>query len=392
MQNSNNAVTVVRSFAHLQLHRDPLEALLDRYPHVYGFYYRWGWMETLNTLYLCARESLFFVLFWRDGTLIGVAPLQLEHKRLHHAGVRRLHFYGGISGPLTNLYGDLLVPAAGDLEPCVAALRELLYGAERDAWDMLDLRCIAADSAALPHLRRYFPGLAVREEGMRSFVTQLPDTFAQFAQAVDRPFFKEILRREKRLREQHADVQLLHTTTLSAAQRAAICTVHSRRQHTLNERGGHRDAVFDDPHKRAAVLRLLDEAETRRCGWHFLLTVEGRIAAFLLGFRYRSALIIYLIGFDGTYDRYGPCKQLMKYMYECAIAEPGIGTVNWGPGNSEYKFKWCNRITENYNLELFNTAHWPSRLRLAARARLMRLTAAARRRLHPPHAAAGAAS
>lgn len=367
---------IARSPAELDVHRDAYDNLIERCPHAYGLYYQRAWMQCLNPLYLTRRESLYFVLFWRRNTLIGVAPLQLECKPFHHGFVRRLHLYGGIAGPLTNLYGDLLTANAKDSEDCALALRELLYGPARRHWDILDFRYISAQSPLLPSLRQHFPTLHTAPEGMHTFISSLPSSHDRFMRERPKRLAGDIRRDERRLREQHSSVVLTEREALSTTELEELMQVHTSRQKAIERSGRSRDALFDDGEKRRTVLAMLEQARRQGSGWHFLLLVDQKIASFLIGFRHKSTLFIYLIGHSDAFNTYSPTRILINHMYSKAIEDANIDCVHWGLGNSSYKYRWCDQVLENVNLTLHNPMNPLSGVRLTAQALLLKLKAA----------------
>jgi CelD/BcsL family acetyltransferase involved in cellulose biosynthesis len=201
---------------------------------------------------------------------------------------------------------------------------------------------------------------------MLTFISTLPDSHEKFIDGRPKKFLSDMKRRLQRLQENHASVNFIDTAKLPKDQLDEIMAIHTQRQITVEQGGNKRDPVFQDEIKRKTIENLLAYAENQGSSRYFILIVDGKIASFLIGFKHKGTLFIYLIGHGGLFNPYSPTRLLTNYMYSQAIADNSIECVHWGLGNSDYKYKWCDQILKNVNLTMNNSGNRLSCIRLAA--------------------------
>src|SRR5207302_10088997 len=92
-------------------------------------------------------------------------------------------------------------------------------------------------------------------------------------------------------------------------------------------------------------------------GWLrlFVLSLDGRPAAALYGFRYGPVFYFYQSGFDPTYSRYSVGLVLMGLAIKSALEE-GAQEYDLLHGTESYKFHWAAQTRELGGIELLPAA------------------------------------
>lgn len=339
-------------------------ALTQKLPRGIGLLYQPWWMHTVASLYQSNNRKPYFLLIYQGAELIGCAPLMIERKGFSSGYLRRLYFWGGIRGTLNNMGPDLLVSNPDKTEQCTLAVCDFLTGAGRHEWDYIELPYLCEESPSLSALQRLVPQVTTSPESMQTFLVDLPNNFSEFCGTLPRKPFSEIKRCHRKLLESGAKIDIIQVDKLDAHQMADIERIHNHRQDEHRTHGNARYSIFQQSQPRAVLNKLLEHAAVQGAARHYLLTINGELAAFFLNFVHGDTLHLFLTAFDTRFGPYGPTKLLLLHVCEQEIEQSRTRLLNLSTGESRYKREFSNRIANNLHLAAVNQ-QLASRLRYA---------------------------
>jgi CelD/BcsL family acetyltransferase involved in cellulose biosynthesis len=271
--------------------------------------------------------DLHIVTFRDDGALIGVAPLFLD---TDSAGQRVLATVGGVE---VADYLDLIAVRGREEQVC-AALLDYLTWPEASDWDVLDLNNVPQDSPTLALL----PALAEARGWSASVapedvcpVVQLPDSWDEYLQMLDKKHRHE-LRRKMRRAEAHERLrwyivgpeQELNTEVEAFLDLMAASAPDKERFLTPRMRSFFRE-----------LAHVMYDA-----GWLQLvfLEVEGQRAAAYFNFIYDNRVLVYNSGLDWqAFPHLSTGIVLAGYAIRHAI-EHGRAAFDFMQGDERYKY------------------------------------------------------
>lgn len=338
----------INSLVELQSVAGAYNQLLQELDNYCAHSYQIGWIQQLASEYFTPNKQLFFLLAWRDGQLVGVAPLQIEHKNWLRGGVRRLYFLGGIQGSLNNMACDFLIPDTGDIRECLEAFRGYLLGPARGAWDILDLAYLPQESPNFAAFESVFPELRKRRESMQTYMVTLPASMASYCSRLDAKVYREMRRCQRRLDENEPQAKFGVVTELDSSLRDAIAKVHIQRQEELRARGANRHRLLDHPRQREVLIKLIDWSIENKQLKLYHISIDDKLIAFFLAFSFKTTTHLFITGFDSAYTRYGPAKLLMLYLVETEIAR-GCQLINLSTGTTKLKEEFCDLTVDNWH-------------------------------------------
>ena len=346
-------VKAIRSLAELCLLTDEYDTFLDACPSD-TFYLRTGWVESMVDAWAQGRsrgnglETLFLLLAYREGELIGLMPLQLHQKRKGPLALNRLYGLGVVVGSaLSSPAFELKVLRADLMDACFACFRDYLTGMPAGSWDILDLDLIPATSRTLQMADRHWPAQFSRPSALQGVGISMPlgQTFEQF-QFGDGKFRSELRRRRRRLLADHGELDVRIDSELTADDWEQLGRLHSKRQAQVRERGADRHSLFEDRVEKSSLLAAMKFAENEGLAIYYRLLIGGRLAAFQLGVQESKNLYLLTMGFDPEFSQYAPFKQLMVAILEDA-SRRGVTYIDCLPGLNQMKRQFGNTIREN---------------------------------------------
>lgn len=339
----------------------------------------WEWLHTWWK-HLGEGRALSILTVRCDGKLAAIAPLAVRNRKLTHLlPFPSLHFLG--TGSVGSDYLDLII-RRGREHKAVQALAEYLA----DGKLMVELSQVKRSSCLSAML-----GAELERRGWRSW--EAPTDICPFTRLAGHSWqsylamfgskhrynFQQAL---KKLTNQF-DVRL--EQALSEEQRRdALLILVSLHNMRWRDRGG--STAFHTPGLLAFHEELTQLALQR--GWLrlFVLSLDGKPAASLYGFRYNQALYFYQSGFDPTYSKHSVGSMTLGLAIKKAIEE-GAEEFDMLHGDEQYKIHWAREARELGRIELY-----PPRARGLLYRRTMGFSRAARkmaRRLLPQRVLAG---
>jgi hypothetical protein len=97
-------------------------------------------------------------------------------------------------------------------------------------------------------------------------------------------------------------------------------------------------------------------AQSAQLGWLqcFVLQIQRRWVAFLLGFSYGGVFYWWLQGFDPAYEHFAPTKVLLWHVLRAGFQQQRWREFNFMGGDTEYKRHWAKRVRQFYRLRIPN--------------------------------------
>lgn len=317
-----------------------------------------------------AHDVPVFLLAWDGATLRGVAPWLIERRRWPR--LRRLHSWGGRHG-LLGLDPEVLVPLPDWEDACMRAFAAHLAGPASGAFDRIDFESVRETSVLGRTFARVFPGAACTAEEGLSHLVDLPDSVDAFRAGLDVPMLREMQRCGRALLRDRHVVEYRAPEQLAAQELREVMAIHTARQVDLTMRGKEREHLFEDQAQRTAFERLLELDTRERVGRHYLLKIDGRVAAFGMAYADRDVLTWHTTAFDPAYRRYGPGRLIAAFLLEHEIGARRTRVVDMGKGVTPVKRDFANRrvghlhCTYENPRSLARIARWHRISSLAAR-------------------------
>ena len=326
----------------------------------------WEWLASWWR-HLADARRLSVITVRLGGQLIGLAPLAIRprswRRLLPFEGVEFLG--GGVAG---SDYLDVIA-RAGHERRVVTAVGDVLARDHRPL-ELHRVRRAASVAAALAiDLGRRRWTATERTIDVCPFVTLAGHSWATYLASLGSAHRYNFQRRLKNLTRQF---EVRFEPARTEAERyqalAVLADLHERR---WRGRGG--SESFATPALRAFYAEVSARALER--GWLrlFVLTLDGRPAAALHGYRYGPTFSFYQAGFDPALAKHSVGLVAMGLSIKHAIEE-GVGEYDLLHGAEPYKFQWAPESRELARIEAF-----PESARGRATARALDVTRAARR-------------
>ncbi len=308
-----------------------------------GLFLTWEWLFTWWK-HLAEDRELSIRVVRSRGDIIAIAPLAIRRKRL--AGVlpvRSLEFLG--TGAVGSDYLDIIV-RRGHERVVVPALVEHLT---REGV-MLDLGQIDRSSGVASALES-----ALRARGWARgepstvvcpFIDLRGHSWASYVATLGADHRYNL---QRRLRNAARQFDLRFEPARAEPERTRDLAMLLR-LHDL--RFGERSDAFHTPALRAFHDDVSRTALAQGALRLFLLSLDGRPAAALYGFRHRERFYFYQSGFDPTYAKWSVGLLAMALAIKSAIEE-GAEEYDLLHGDEPYKFHWARRTRQLERLELY---------------------------------------
>lgn len=271
---------------------------------------------------------------------------RLGYRKLYEPPVRTLIVAPG---------GFLGTVADADPLPALDALRRSIGRSEVDAIHLPSVRLRSPLGAALAHgTRRAGRSVAAPRA---HWTMRVPGTVDDFLGSLSSSTRQGVRRYAKKLEREHADTLALDRVTtpdgLDRFFRDAAAVARTTYQHGLGV--GVRE---DDELQRALVALGLER------GWFrgYVLSLQGRPAAFWHGYGYRGIFRTMVPGFDPTYASLNIGTYVLVKLIEDLCADPAIHTLDFGLGDAEYKRRFGDSSWEEQDVVVFSPSFRAQRI------------------------------
>lgn len=364
----NIEVKAIRSVDELQQLSKDYENFLNSCPGD-TYYLRTGWIDSMIDVWALDRNNghgsrtLFLLLAFCGGEIIGAMPLQLHEKSKGPLVLNRLHGLGVIPGhSLSSPIFENKAVNSDHISACFESFQSYLLRMKTGIWDVLELDLIPKPSSTIRVLDQRWSSLIRSPTDMNGVGFEIPkgQIFEKLRYGTGK-FRGDLRRRHRLLIADHGDYEVLIDSEITSDDWEQIGQLHTKRQDFKRNRGVSRYSLFDDPLGKSSMLRAMRFAEQEKMAIYYRLKIKGQLAAFKICLKDRDTLYIFLIGFDPEFDRYSPSKQLMVALLEDAC-HSGVTYIDWLPGESHMKRNFSNRLIQ-YERRLFVHPSWQAHIR-----------------------------
>jgi CelD/BcsL family acetyltransferase involved in cellulose biosynthesis len=288
------------------------------------------------------------VLRVRDGSeTVGFAPLMVNQMRW-----RRFLRYRQLlllSHPWSD-FGDFLI--ARDRDAVVGSIFDYLAG--RGDWGEILLHDIPATSPnfqalrAVADRRRDLCELAPRS--ICYFIEMKGRSWEEFYATTNKNFVrKDITRLNGHYATHQWEIREFDGGNLPEAI-DAFAGLHRSSQ----ARKG-RETFYLDPQFRDFLERLRCEEESSRWIRGYLLEIDRKPAAFVLGFEYARRFHYWNIGFDQEFEKLSPSKYLLYHILRSGFENDRWDEFNFMRGGTDYKRRWTSSSYDIFQLRMLSS-------------------------------------
>lgn len=293
--------------------------------------------------YFGGGKSLWIVCVREGQTLVAIAPLFIDHRRI--PGLRPFRHLRFIGAPLSD-YVDLIV-RPGYEQVCIRTLAEFLK-LNASLWDLLDFESVSAHSPTLPLIAGSFAAAGVPSyttESTPSPQVCLSPTWNGILERVGPQTRYNIRRKFRRLDRLKHEVERFALPTDNIREAiTSFAELHGRRWNSLGY-----PSAFDNERHREFHIEIAERFAMR--GWlrlYFLRVNDERVAV-TFNFNYDNRIYMYQCNAHGPRDimRLSPgllvrCVSIMEGITE------GITLFDFLRGMEPYKIQgWKSWTAEN---------------------------------------------
>jgi CelD/BcsL family acetyltransferase involved in cellulose biosynthesis len=359
--NSDLSIEVVRDFTGLEPFRQAWNDLVSR-AQTSTIFQTFEWHESWYGVYGGGTEPCV-LLASRHGTLIGIAPLMLSHRRVLGRTQRVLEFIGT---RMSDYCDFIFAPADVDVLPA------FFWWISQFGFDLLYLRDLPENSPTLAAITAYFDA---RHTDARPLYEAPAWEFGDRAADYRLPQKKSLRRHFNHFaRAGHLEFVARAPKATTQKYLEALFAQHIERWGQLGM-----PSIFHEPRHREFFCQLANALEPT--GWLLFSAVifEGKPIALHFGFEYGRRIVWYKPSFDVAYARHSPGEVLLKYLLEYAL-ERKVSHFDFTIGEDGYKYRFANRTPLNYAVRVLRRRPdlWAMRALLGAKNFVERSTLAAR--------------
>lgn len=275
-----------------------------------------AWWQALGT------GELRIIAVRDNEKLIGLAPLYLEKNQKG----AQLCFVGCVN---VSDYLDILVDS--QYQQAVYDALEKVLKHELSDWDCLFLCSLPEHSPTRNWLKRIFPKATEKQQDVSPSI-QLPTTWEEYLNQIDRKQRHEIKRKMRRVEETQHTYEII--TSQQEAQQALKDFINLHKASSADKRD-----FWDEKHL-GFFSRFVPQAGA--AGWLklFFLRIENIRAATMLVLDYDNQYLLYNSGFDpAQFRNLSPGNVLTAYTIKQAIEEKRT-VYDFLRGDEEYKFRF----------------------------------------------------
>lgn len=316
-----------------------------------GLFLTWDWLYAWAKHYL-GRNQLWILMGYRkEGSLSGIAPFYIRRSRVGgFFPVREVRFLG--TEEVCSSYLDFIV-LEKEKKAFLQDLFHYLYREARDAWDLLTLPEIPAESTTIDLLSHLIEekGKVVEVAGMTACPTiHLTGRLGDFLAGISGNERYNLQRKKKKL-EQAGEIgyDRILSRSLIEKEMDAFIRLHEIRWKQKGIGGSFKSKRFTAFHREIAAL-LGDQGSVRLD----FLSLNGEKVAGIYGYVYQGRYSFYLPGFNPeVLPQASPGILLLLHCIEKSIEE-GCYQVDLLRGLTDYKMAWANDLRRALTLRHYN--------------------------------------
>lgn len=311
------------------------------------YFLRWPWNRQWWVHYAPPGSQLMLITV-RDqrNRLLGLAPFYWKQCRVAGlAYLREVNFLGAGIEMATSEYLDVIARRGYEKE-VAEKLADFLKSS--NDWDHIRLWGIPFSSRVLPHLHRALGQEAVITHCDHARYIDVRSGWETVRNGMNKKFRCNLERAVKHLFTTH-NVEFRKVTTSEAFDEAieALIRLHQARWQSKGEAGSFAHPLFGGFLRRAGQSGLIDG---RLRFW--TLSIDGRIAAALIGF-YDNGIVHYFQGgFDLAYAKDSLGSVMVKLCIQDCIDAEEVSIFDFMGGSPEYKKHWTSAGRDIVELQL----------------------------------------
>ncbi|WP_447598428.1 GNAT family N-acetyltransferase [Nitrospira sp. Nam80] len=319
-------------------------------PH--GIFLTWEWLYRWARRFL-GGNRLWILIVVDDGDHVrGIAPFYIRSVRFDSvARYREIAFLG--TEEVCSSYLDIIAEPT-DKQMVWRRLYRFLFQEAANAWDVLTLEEIPAESSSVDILRECFEAAGKVIDMTRSTccpILHLPRSCVEYRRTLSANRRYNLQRKQKAL-QRLGPVSYRHIQNGPELSQAfdAIIALHETKWMSAGRGGG----AFSRERFRAFNYDIVSSFENT--GWLSLslLTLDDRPIAGIYGFIYEGTYYFYLPGCDPTAAPHAsPGMLLLAHRIEQAIEE-GDDHFDFLQGRADYKERWADDIRRSVTMRAYN--------------------------------------
>ncbi|OQW37435.1 MAG: hypothetical protein A4E19_13605 [Nitrospira sp. SG-bin1] len=344
---ANVCTSVVTTEAAFLSLRDEWDELLDQSEQSV-FFLRWHWNYTWWR-YLAPHDSHLFLITCRetDGRLIGLAPLYWHRHRV--SGITYLNeilFLGTGAVIKTSEYLDIIALRRYENQVAQAVARFLR---QQPGWDRLWLWGSRSESSMLWHFRDKLGAGTRLTSCDRSHYRTLHGDWQSTQASLGKSIRTNISYYTRRLFKTHECIfRSVDSLEEFGPAMEAFITLHQARWQSRGKPGSFMQSRFKD-----FLTNVMQESIRENCLRFWVLEIDKKISAVLVGFLHEGILHYFQGGFDPTYAKDSIGTVMLGLCMRSCIEEKEVREFDFMGGESSYKKHWTRATREIIELEAF---------------------------------------
>lgn len=307
-----------------------------------------GWFSCWYAGFAADKAVRILLLRQGDGRLRAIFPGVLEKRKLGGLSMDCLAY--AANGH--SLYGGIIA-RAGDHE-AIGKVLQAAAAQVRPTPHLLILPGLTESSDTAAVIRTGVQGLGQRREHVdEGFVVDLSsgcDAYFSGCSANTR-------QRIKRMRKQAARRGAVDFPVLAATEQDAELIERLRRLDRLSWQGQHGTGLFSTAENEQCYRELLQARHADLDVRGYLLTIDGREAAYTLTLSWQGVRYLLKTGYDPEYADCSPGSLTIWQIIQRSGQE-GIPLLDLGPGGNEEKRRWATRSLPVANWWSLNRKTW----------------------------------
>jgi len=296
-----------------------------------------NWWRVFGNKY----RKLLILLAYRNGELIGIAPLMVTQLKIPLVKVREVSFIA------EGDYHDFIIVDA--VEDCINLFARFL-SENRNIWDILRLEQMPKVSPNLEYLIRalHINGIAAkRESGAICPYIKFHAGMQTYDEGVNKKLLQDIRRCRRRLAE-IGNFKIIICTAENAEQALErFFENHIKRwENSLTP-----SKFVKETYRK--FYQIIAKSTIEKDWLHFsLLVCNGDPIAYHYGFLYGNKFYYYTPTFSSEFARYSPGNILLDELVQLAFAKK-ISQFDFLAGDEGYKLRWTREYSENLSVIAF---------------------------------------
>lgn len=208
-------------------------------------------------------------------------------------------------------------------------------------WRQLSVQPVSPTTAVILE-QHQIPRLAVLSTAVGHNWWAIANNQAEYWQKRSTQLLNTISRKRKKIKQQHADIQIYRELTAELLK--AYWHIYQR-SWKQPEPG----TEFID-----WLLNFADKQRQLRLG---LLSIDNQPVAFQFWLVQQQQAAIVKLAQDQAFDHLSPGTVLMAAMIEDVMSVDGVTEIDFLTGNDQYKVQWMDQCQMLYRIDIFNRQH-----------------------------------